>query len=218
MQYANSINSKEIKVVGITIPAFCGLLMPPECSYVTVYEENSTNIKWQYWNVTINILLNYSGTRMTRRLLDVGDRARFAQINLSGDKMLSDAGFPNQTLAATPVASQICHFRLTEKIGNEYIPAGKLIFCSWDQYLQARKIYLNASTKLQKINKDISIYELQCEQDTQMPLAADGTLFLAAIQGTAEYKSDTKYRTRTFREFPQKDWKRLNLPKKGIDW
>lgn len=219
MQYANSINSKEIKVVGITIPAFCGLLMPPKCSYITVYKENSTSIKWQYWSVTANILINYSGTRMTRRFMDVGDRARFAAINLYGDKMLSDAGVSNQTLAATPVASQICHFRLTKKIGDEYIPAGKLIFCSWDQYLQARWIYQDASQKLMKNKKISSIYDLQCEQDTQMPLASDGSLLLGAIQGTDENKTNPKqYRTKAFREFTQKDWKGLNLPKKGIDW
>lgn len=220
IKYANTINAEEIKVVGVRIPAGCGMLMPPECSYITVYEENSTRVKWQYWNVTINILLNYSGTRLNRRLLDVGDRARFPAITLSGDAMLTDAGKSGSILKATPMASQICHFRLMDKSGKDYVPsADKIIFCSWDQYLQARKIYHDASVILKNKGLMSNLYELQCEQDTQMPLASDGTLLLGAIQGTQENKNNPKpYRTKVFREFPQIDWKPLDLPKKGIDW
>lgn len=217
--YGNSLNSKEIKIVGLTIPPGCGLLMPPEPNYVTVYDENSAKIKWQYWDVTVNILLNYSGTRMNRRLLDVGDRAKFPAVSLAEDALLKDAGYSRRTLKATTIPSQICHFRMLEKAdNNSYIPAAdKIVFCSWDQYLQARKIYFEASKKLK--DKGVSIYELQCEQDTQMPLAADGTLLLAAINGTEEYKtSPKKYRSRVFQEFPRKDWNPLDLPKKGIDW
>lgn len=218
MEYANTINAKEIKVLGIPISAGKGLLMPPESNFVTVYDENSTRIKWQYWNVSVNILLNYSNTRLNRRFLNVGDRAKFHPVSLAGDALLRDANWPDTTLTASTVPSQICHFRLLEKVGESYIPSSeKLIFCSWDQYLEARKIYFEASKKLK--DKGVSIYELQCEQDTQMPLDEDGYLLTGAIQGTEEYNTHKRqYITKTFLEFTPKDWKPLDLPKKGIDW
>lgn len=89
--YGNTINSNEITVCGLKIPKNKGLLLPPECSYITVYEDGSNRIKWQYWSVTINIQIEKSGLLLCRQVHDIGDRAKFKELDLSEDAMLKYA-------------------------------------------------------------------------------------------------------------------------------
>lgn len=224
IDYGNTINAEEITICGLTIPAGKALLLPPECSYVTVYEDNSTSIKWQYWSINVVIQIDKTGLLLNRKMLDVGDRAKFPALDLSGDALLAAAGLQT-AVPETLNASQICHFRKTtaynisgEDEKKQYIPDGELVFCSWDQFITARRLYMDASTSLVNSGKMETIYELQCEQDTQMPLDGVGYLYKAAINGTSEYVDGTPYETLTFREYPQMHWGSLNLPKKGIKW
>jgi len=229
LKYGNSINSQQITVCGLTIPQYTGLLLPPECSYITVYEDGSTQVKWQYWSVTVNIQIDTTGLLFYRKLLDVGDRAKFKEIDLSADAMLQaaksvDSSFSNFKLKAEPKPSQICHFRLNEAVpyrqGKKlFMPSGKLIFCSWAQYIAARILYLKASIILMNpaIKQMEHFYDLPCEQDTQMPLDK-GYLFTKAIDGHDDYVANTSYNTLVFREYPVKSWSGLNLPTKGMKW
>lgn len=224
IEYGNSINAEEITICGLTIPAGKALLLPPECSYITVYEDNSTSIKWQYWSVNIVIQIDKTSLLLNRKMLDVGDRAKFPVLDLFGDALLAAAG-ADTSFIETLNASQICHFRKTiaydipgEKDKKKYIPNGELVFCSWGQFISARQLYYEASMELVKSKKMNDIYELQCEQDTQMPLDGSGYLYKNAIEGTPEYVSGTPYMTLTFREYPEMRWDSLNLPKKGIKW
>lgn len=220
--YGNSINAHEIKVCGLTIPARQALLLPPECNYVKVYQDNSTRVKWEYWSINVNILIDVTGRLLLRKLLDVGDRAKFPEIDISSDPMLSAAGITSAKLTATTTPSQICHFRLqvAVRVGNkdEYAPLGKLVFCSWDQFLQARRLYLVASQTLVEKELIQSIYELQCEQDAQMPLDGTGYLLTKAIAGHQDYVENTPYKNLVFQEYPILSWNSLDLPSKGIKW
>lgn len=229
LKYGNSINSQQITVCGLSIPQYTGLLLPPECSYITVYEDGSTKVKWQYWSVTVNIQIDTTGLLLYRRMLDVGDRAKFKEIDLSADAMLAAAKsvnsrFANFVIKADSKPSQICHFRLNEAVtyGNSkklFYPTGKLMFCSWNQYLAARRLYLIASEILMRAAPPQldHLYELSCEQDTQMPLDK-GYLLTKAIDGHADYVANTPYNTLVFREYPVKSWSGLNLPTKGMKW
>lgn len=99
-----------------------------------------------------------------------------------------------------------------------YWPTGSVVYCGWNQYLAARKAYYVASKKLYEHNViEESSYDLQCEQDTQMPLD-DGYVYTKAIEGHDDYVAKTPYKRLTFREYPVKSWAHLNLPKKGMKW
>lgn len=230
INYGNSINAKEITVCGLDIPEFKGLLLPPDCSYITVYEDGTSKIKWQYWSVTVNIQIDTTGLLLYRRLLDVGDRAKFKELDLSADALLTAAKtansrFSNLKIKAETKPSQICHFRLNEAVSygtnkKLFYPTGKLVFCSWGQYLAARRLYLRASEILMNTapRQMDHLYELSCEQDTQMPLDGAGSLLTKAVEGHDDYVKDTPYKTLVFREYPTRSWANLNLPKKGMKW
>ena len=227
INYGNSINASDVTVCGLSIPKFKGLMLPPECSYITVYEDGSSKIKWQYWSVTVNIQIDTTGLLLYRKMLDVGDRAKFKALDLSKDALLSAAKsvnskFSNLTIKADSKPSQICHFRLNEALtyGDKkklFYPTGDLVFCSWSQYLSARRLYLVASEILMRAAPPQMdhLYELSCEQDTQMPLDG-GFLLTKAIDGHADFVRDTPYKTLIFREYPARSWSGLNLPHNGI--
>ena len=236
VNFGNSINSKEITVCGLEIPAYRGLLLPPECSYITVYEDNSTKVKWRYWSVSVNIQIDTTGLLLYRRLLDIGDRAKFKELDLSADPMLQaakqiDSRFSNFKIPATAKPSQICHFRLRQLLYTAsdkgkvthylFSPTGKLVFCSWEQFIAVRQLYIAASYILMntKIPLIDGIYDVQCEQDTQMPLDGQGGLFETVCNPDMPgYKPDTPYKALVFREYPALSWSSMNLPKKGIKW
>ena len=218
LKYGNTLNSKSEKICGVKFPANTAMLLPPEATYVTVYQDGSTQIKWEYWNVTVNLLIDISETVFARKLLNIGDRARFRSLSLSGDKLLSRANV-NGYAPATDVASQICSFRLTEEtsLGNgkyDYHPTGELVFCSWEQYIAVRKLYLDASAKLK--DKISTTYQLQCEQHQSMPLDANGYLLFNAIKGHKDYKTNSEYLQLTFNQYPSKSWSSLDLPSQGV--
>ncbi len=215
IDFANTINNGPITVCGLSIPAGGALLQVPEPRFLTVYEDGSSKIKWQYWDVGINILIEKDGEILERKFLDVGDRAIFPEIEFTDD-LISDAS-ASKTIPASSGAERICHFRKTKKytIGgkDKYLPLGNLVFCGWSQFLQIRQLYLDASSAL--LSMQNSPYELQCEQDTQMPLDGSGGLFYEAIKGHPSYLG-SPYKTRKFNEYSTADWDNLNLPTKGI--
>lgn len=220
LDFGNTINSHEITVCGLKIPACNALLLPPECSYIKVYHDNSSRVKWEYWSVNINIIIDRSARLLVRKMLNVGFRARFKELDLSQDELLKDAGFSNKKIQGSSISSQICRFRLARKVNNSYYPGGNIVFCSWDQYLEAKDIYKSACDTLNKKNKSLKLeYDLQCEQDNvKMPLDENGYLLTKAIPGTADYDPSEKYQELYFREYPVISWKSLDLPEKGIKW
>lgn len=213
IDYGDTINSQSIKICGITLGAGSALMKPPDASYITVYEDGSDKIKWQYWSVNVTIVIDLHDILLKRTFLNVGNRARFSSLDISSDPMLRDAGVSG-VIPATPNASQICRFRKTEKqtVGGKdfYAPIGQdIIYCSWEQYIAAREKYLNASSVLMQSGKMDSLYELQCEQEQQMPLDQGGYIDTAGI-------ASGEYYNLTFNQYPEKSWKNLNLPSKGI--
>ena len=218
INYGNTINANEITVVGLTIPAGRALLMPPECTYLTVYEDNSSRVKWRYWSVKIIIQIDMTGLLLLRKVLNIGDRALFPAItNYSDDLITTPVTFP-----ASSGAAQICKFRKykkTELTGGEYnfSQYGDNVFCSWDQFIAFRQEAISKSAALKKSSTAYTggIVDPHCEQLTKMPLIAYGTnkgqLDTAAI-------TSGKYSSLSFREYPYKSWAALNLPKKGIKW
>jgi hypothetical protein len=210
IEYGNTINSQSIKVCGYKVKKYCGLLYPPEANYITVYQDGTNTVKWQYWSVNVTILFDLYGNTFNRIFLNVGNRAKFPDLSLSGDALLSDAGV-GTNFAATPKASQICSFRKTIKSSsggkNFYLPLGDQVFCSWEQYIVVRQAYLDASALLG--DRIASTYELQCEQEQSMPLNGSGYLDYQAIE-------TGKYGELWFQAYPEKSWNSLNLPSKGI--
>lgn len=222
INYGNTINANEITVVGLTIPAGRALLLPPECSYITVYQDNSSKIKWQYWSVRIIIQIDVTGLLLNRKVLNIGDRALFPALPYSDALITTPIPFPAST---TP--SQICKFRKYIKnplTGGKYnfSAHGDIVYCSWDQFIAFRQAAISQSAGLASLTGPLrdqnytgGIVDPQCEQLTKMPLVAYGTnkgrLDTAAI-------TSGQYSSLSFREFPYKSWKELNLPKKGIKW
>lgn len=221
LTYSNSINSNSTTICGIKFPKNTALLLPPEATYVTVYQDGSDKIKWQYWNVSVNIMIDMSKNIFVRKLLNIGDRAKFTSLYLEKDDLLSDANI-HTVFPPTNVASQICSFRLTKRVdqGNGkigYEPLGDLVFCSWEQYLAIRRAYINASLSPKLKDKITGIYQLQCEQQSQMPLNKGGYLLTSAIMGHPDYNPETEYLEREFDQYPSKSWNKLNLPKVGVE-
>lgn len=218
LNFGNSINVDEIKVCGLPIPAGKALLLTPEVDYITVYHDNSNRIKWEYWSVNITIQIDTSDLLLTRKMLNIGNRAFFAEIKLQDDLLTKEELLPG----TDTLPSQICMFRKAKKTVYEfavewndngdptktkkktvYFPTGEKVFCSWAQYLAAREMYLKKSG---------GEYDCQCEQLTDMPLTETGHLDMEAIEQKKPYE------TLSFREFPSRSWSSLNIPRKGIDW
>lgn len=212
IKYGDTINSSSINVCGLTIPSGAGLLRPPEASYITVYEDGSDKIKWQYYSVSVTIVFDIHGVLFLRKFLNVGDRAKFKSFDLSDDPLLKDAGVSG-SITACETPSQICSFRKNTKMivagKNYYQPLGDVVTCSWTQYLAAREKYLNASSVLMEKGLMNSTYELQCEQEKSMPLDKDGYIDSSAIESK-------QYLKKEFNAYPKKSWASLNLPKKGL--
>lgn len=208
MTYGNTINATAIKVCGFSLPAEFGLLRPPEASYITVYEDGSNVVKWQYWSVTVTILFDYQNNLLKRKFLNVGDRARFLFLSLSDDPLVKRADV-SRYISSSSTPSQICRFNKTQeqRIGGKlyFYPGGETVFCSWQQYVEARQRYIAASSILMSKGEMDSIYELQCEQEKQMPLSPNGYLDEDAVK-------NGRYNTVSFIQYPAKSWKKLNLP------
>jgi hypothetical protein len=220
LTYSNSINSDSTTICGIKFQKNTALLLPPEATYVTVYQDGSDKIKWQYWNVSVNIMIDISKNIFVRKLLNIGDRAKFKSLDLSKDDLFTDAHITT-TFPPTNIASQICSFRLTKRVDQGsgktgYEPLGDLVFCSWEQYLAIRRAYINASLSSKLKDRITGIYQLQCEQQSQMPLDKDGFLLTSAIQGHPDYDPMAEYLERNFNQYPSKSWSKLNLPKVGV--
>jgi hypothetical protein len=215
--FGNTINASAETICGMKFKANSALLLPPECDYVTVYDDGTETIKWQYWNIRINILIDSTGTLFYRKLLNVGDRAKFLGFDISADPVLKAAGISG-VISADPTASQICSFRLAVDYNTtpaNYYPGGDIVFCSWSQFLQVQTKYNQASKKLMESGKINTWYNSNCEQHTQMPLDSTGYLLTSAIPGFAT--TPANYQQLAFKQYPSKSWTKMNLPSKGID-
>ncbi len=214
----NTVNSEEVKICGLTIATGKALLLTPEVSYIKVYEDNSSKVKWEYWSVNISIQIDLSNKLLVRKILNVGDRALFPALTYKDDLLTKGVELKEEN-----VSSQICHFRRAKKMNyqiegtkNVYLPLGDPFYCGWNQYLAIRQAYMTESITLQKAGTISSTYDCQCEQLSQMPLIGsgdnNGQLDLEAIEGKKGYD------VATFNEFPIKSWRHLNIPSKGIKW
>lgn len=205
INYGNTINSSEIEICGVTIPARRALLRPPECDFITTYEDNTGKKKWEYWNVKVNILITFSPDGFAKRVLNVGDECYW-----------NDLVYPDITLKGTKPGqrSRICSFRKYVKVYTDsqkksyvFHQTGDIVFCSWDQFLAFRGMIIAQSSDLSKTDDNYKggILDPQCEQLSQMPLTSTGFLDEKAIE-TKQYGS------LTFLEYPTKSWKSLNFP------
>ena len=222
INYGNTINANEITVCGLKIPAGRALLLPPECSFITVYQDNSSKIKWQYWSVKCVIQIDMTGLLLLRKVLNVGDRAIFPALPYD-DAIIK----PSMTFPPSQGAAQICRWRKyikTDISGNHYnfTQIGDNVFGSWNQFIAFRQAAISRTAGLSSPlstakdpNYTGGIVDPQCEQLTKMPLIAAGAnrgqLDIAAI-------ASGRYASLSFREYPYKNWSSLNLPKRGIKW
>ena len=208
--FGNTINARSERICGIVFPAGKALMLPIEATPVTVFEEDTNKLKWEYWNVNITILADPTEQSLAKYIPDVGNKAKFKSVFYKDE--LIDYGV---LLPETSRASQICRFRKAkkEKIGDKvhFLPVGDIVYCSWEQYLDLRKEYIAASKYLIDNKKMDSMYDLQCEQEKDMPLK-DGYVYTQAIDGHPDY-TGASYNVLKFRCYPYKNWQKLNLPK-----
>ena len=73
-EFSNSINSNPENILGHSFPSGTLLLTDINTEYLITYKDDGT-VKWQYTQVNMTIRYNQNG--WGRRLLDVGNRARF---------------------------------------------------------------------------------------------------------------------------------------------
>ena len=221
--FCNSINSTSVTICSFPIQVKSALLYKLEPTYMTVYDDDG-EVKWQYWQINVAIKVDPKNVLLQRKFLDTGDRAKFDEIDLSDDavlkkaKSLGSVAVPT-SFAATKMASQICHFRKFT-YNNGYVQNGDLVFCGWEQYIDIRRAYLTASKIIKEKVKSgseslNSVIDLQCEQDTQMPLY-EGSLDTTAIKGHPDYDPEIDYIVNlTFDSYKPMDWTVLSLPEKA---
>lgn len=208
--YGNTINASEIEICGIKIPARRGLLRPPECEFITTYDEATGLKKWDYWNVKVSILITFSSDGFAKRVLNVGDEAYF-----------KDLVYKDVTLYGTNgKRSRICAFRKYQEVILDeqkdtytFYQTGDIVYGSYDQFLAFRQMIISESIALQTDKEEKDYYkggtlDPQCEQLSQMPLTPDGYLDTDAI-------TSKQYGSLSFLEYPTKSWKSLNFPKKA---
>ena len=194
---AHTTNNSALNICGLSVVEKSCILEKYDGTFHTVYEDNSTEVKWKYWSVDVSILVAFD--LVTVEKLDIGNRAHFDPL-LYSDALLTDVFLPDSK-------GPICKIRKAKKMGEKnYLPLGDLFFCSWEQYIILRQAYIAVSKKM---NLD-PLYDLQCEQMSDMPLLRSGNLDLGAIDGTEPY------RTLFFQMYPAADWGALELPSKGV--
>jgi len=242
--FGDSINAEEIKVIGITIPAKCGILYPMQADYVNVYKDNGT-FDYGYWNIQIRIVLDLSGTLRFRRVLNLGDRAKFPPMVIVRTGGGVPEGWPENTIVvqdemmdlvpsaiqsyvpihSCPTPEQIVKVYPLKKILNvstntyTFYQTGNPVYMAWSQYISYRNWAIQISSALAKKTNvspsyDGEVIDLQCEQLTQMPLDYDGTLDMNNVIFGGTHKT----LIRNFLEYRIVDWSDLKLPAKGIDW
>lgn len=225
INYNSTINAEDMDICGISIPAYKALIVSMSPTYITTYKDDGSK-KWEYWSINVSIQIDLTGNLLCRKVLNVGNRAKFKELNLDKDSLLKDAGV-SAKFTAEEHPSQICCFRMTQGLNSGYYPLGELVFCSWRQFVAVKQAYdraivvVNKKEEKNNSSKRYS-YDPQCEQLTQMPLDMEGYLLGKAIPGYnqngVKYDEETKYFYIKLREHPVKSWKSLNFPKKGIQW
>lgn len=242
--FGDTINSDEIKVIGITIPAKCGILYPMQADYVNVYDDDG-DFDYGYWNIQIRIVLDLSGTLRFRRVLNLGDRAKFPPMVIQRTGGGIPSGWPENTIVvhdemmdvvpsarqsyvpihACNTPEQIVKVYPLKKINNvanntyTFYQYGDPVYMGWSQYVSYRLWAIQISSGLARLANASPAYEgdaidLQCEQLTQMPLDYDGTLDMNNVLFGGTHKT----LIRNFLEYRIVDWTDLKLPSKGIDW
>ena len=225
LDYNSTINSEDMKICGVTIPANKALIVSMSPTYITTYKDDGSK-KWEYWSIGVSIQIDLTGNLLCRKVLNVGNRAKFKELDLSKDKLLKDAGIYTK-FKAEEHPSQICCFRMTQDLNSGYYPLGELVFCSWRQFVAVKQAYDRAIVAVNKKEEKNNsskryTYDPQCEQLTQMPLDMDGYPLGETIpeynQNDVEYDAEAKYLYIKLREHPVKSWESLNFPPKGIEW
>lgn len=208
---ANSINLKSVTVCGIPIAAGNALLLPPECEYITTYEDNSTTVKWQYWSVNVVIRVNLSGILLKRKFMNTGNRAFFPD-----DMYYDDIIFALPIKAEGPspifrIRKAVKSAAVNAKGETYYLPTGLVDYVGYQQMLAIRAEWL-AKTN----GTNIAKYDIMPEECPNMPLISagpqKGQVDVPAVDGSKPYD------VLSFREFPYRDWGVLNLPEKGVKW
>lgn len=210
IDYGNTINASDIEICGVTIPAKRALLRPPECEFITTYDDATGKVKWEYWNVRVSIFISFANSGFAKRVLNVGDEAYWNDLPYSDELLTNGFSIPGTRNGGR---SRICYFRKYKKFilsGSKYAfyPIGDEVYCSWNQFLAFREIAMSKSLDLMENDKENyteGILDPQCEQLTQMPLTPTGYLDTTAI-------TTKQYGSLTFLEYPTKSWKSLNFP------
>ena len=180
-----SINSEQIKVCNLNIGPYCGKLLPFTPKLHTVYENDGETIKYEYESVqyTIEILTN-GDVSWKEKILNVGKYARFP---LNGGT-LSPA---SPIFSYQPIVSDDATANLAVK--TRY---GRI-----EDVMAAQTAYEKATN-----NKGKKIPYAEITEE--LPLKADGTLYLEAMEDPENYEY------LTIEGFPvvPESWTKYDLP------
>lgn len=202
------INSSTVRVAGIEIPQYAGLLMPLLKKPVVEYDDQG-HFKRRYWEVSAKIRIKKIGT-WERSVLDQGVLA-FAPDDK--DKK---------------IAYPLFKYRPWKKIEDKDDPGIALTIGTLDQLCKARAEYALAVTR-KKYNKEgwtfLTGTDAEKEFYNQMhkefrfsemtpsepvPLKKDGTVDVESINDPVNHPARKIY----FFEYPVGSWSQYNMPKK----
>lgn len=178
------LNGDSVKVCSVSIPAYCGKLMPMSSSLHTVYENDGKTVKWKYETVHVTIKINQHTWIIED--LNVGRLAKFP-VEEGGD----------QTMLA-PI------FQYTPWLSKDPAANAKIKprFGSIDNVVAAQKAYETATG-----DKSTKIPFSQVDED--LPLNKNGGIYQEAINDP----ENNPYLTISGYETEGESWNKYDLPK-----
>jgi hypothetical protein len=183
---AERLNSDNETVCSVSIPAYCGKLMPMSSTLHTVYENDGETVKWKYETVHVTIRINQDTWIIED--LNVGRLAKFANTAEEG----------NSQFILGPIF-QYTPWTSTDPAVNAKV---RPKFGSIDDVVIAQQAYERATG-----DKKTKIPFSQCDED--LPLNEHGGIYEEAIKDPV----NNPYLTIKGYETEGVSWKQYDLPK-----
>lgn len=205
IKHNNSINSKQIKICGLTFPAESCLLLSADPQYHDEYTDGTNRKRWSWWEISVVIQHDYSGDGFEQKLLNVGNRARFpvgASVNANGEVTgLGGALHDN--------AEAIYQWRSFPDATNKQNSVNsKMQFGGIALVSRAQQIFNDRFGG--------QGHTFAYEEAQSMPLDKHGGLFHASFNPANPLYQ--KYYILHFQEHKYRNWSALKMPQKGVDW
>lgn len=179
--FSNTVNATSQRILGKAYPAGTLLLADISADALVTYEDDGYTVKWKYHQV--NVTFRYNPLGWKRKLLNVGNRARFGTNKKS---------------------------ELIYQFNEPTFSGSSVSFAESPTLSSAKTYYANANGYRQGVaalEESSGVpAQLPFEYAESIPLDKDGKIDNAAILGT------TAYPTVEFNEYRTKSWRSLDIP------